>query len=324
MTSLNTKWQKLCLIGAMVSFPFVLNGCGAVLLGGASAGATTKVAQDSRSISTMYYDEEVERKAYEILKSNSLLSNPENLSISITTFNGNVLVTGQTINKDYLKWVVREIEQLEHVRKVYNYATLQKPVSAGVVSNDTYITSQVRGRLLLGKDIKSNRFKVVTENGNVFLMGIVTRDEAKRAINETLKIEGVRKVYHIFDYIEVQSYTANGAQSEENIVVTPVKGSESNYQHPDQVRYTIPNQTQNSSYVPPVTQQQNGGAYIMDEPQPTPTTNVQLAPNPNYQAPQQSIVPQAAPVQNGGAYLIEDTSANTGTVDLLAPAQPVY
>lgn len=302
MSLSNAQWQKLVLISAIAGLPFMLNGCGALVFGGASATASTQVSQDSRSISTMFYDEGIEQKAYEILKSNSLLSKPENLSISITAFNSNVLITGQTINKDYLKWVVRQIEQLEHVRKVYNYATLQKPVSASVVSQDSYITSQVKTRLLFGKDINSNRFKVVTENGNVFLMGIVTHDEAKRAINESLKIDGVRKVYHIFDYIEVQSYTTNGAQAQENLVVTPVKGSRSDYQNPNQQTYrktapvgvqnetlpsnyqtqtqSLPQQStqQNSSYVPPVNQQQNGGAYIIEETEPVGYQGDLLAP----------------------------------------------
>lgn len=286
MSSSKATWQKLGLVGAMVTLPLMLNGCGALLVSGASATASTQVTQDSRSISTMFYDEGIEQKSYEILKSNSLLSNPENLSISITSFNSNVLITGQTINKDYLKWVVRQIEQLEHVRKVYNYATLQKPVSAGIVSKDAYITSQVKGRLLLGKDINSNRFKVVTENGNVFLMGIVTHDEAKRAINEALKIDGVRKVYHIFDYIEVQSYTTNGAQGQESLVVTPVKGRSSDYQNPNQPMYRSnttqmpnnqPQMQKNSSYVPPVNNQQNGGAYIIEETTPIGTSDL-LAP----------------------------------------------
>ena len=113
-----------------------------------------------------------------------------------------MLITGQTINKDYIKWCVKQIEKLEHVRQVYNYATLQKPVPASVISSDSYITSKIRTQLLFGKDINSNRFKVVTENGNVYLMGIVTKDESKRAINTVLGISGVRKVYHIFDYME--------------------------------------------------------------------------------------------------------------------------
>lgn len=251
------SWKKLALVGACcVAMPLMLNGCGLIIAAGAGGAGVAAVQQDSRSIYNMAYDEGIEQNAYRFIKSNSVLSKPEDLRIAVTAFNGNVLITGQTINRDYLKWVVKQIEGLEHVRKVYNYATLQKPVPSTVVSSDALITSKIKTQLLFGKDINSNRFKVITENGNVFLMGIVNRDESKRAINTVLGIEGVRKVYHIFDYIDDTVYKGNGAQVEEKITVSPQKGSASDYQKPQR----------NSSYVPPVQNQQNGGAYIMDEP----------------------------------------------------------
>ena len=251
------SWKKLALVGACcVAMPLMLNGCGLIIAAGAGGAGVAAVQQDSRSIYNMAYDESIEQNAYRFIKSNSVLSKPEDLRIAVTAFNGNVLITGQTINRDYLKWVVKQIEGLEHVRKVYNYATLQKPVPSTVVSSDALITSKIKAQLLFGKDINSNRFKVITENGNVFLMGIVNRDESKRAINTVLGIDGVRKVYHIFDYIDDTVYKGNGAQVEEKITVSPQKGSASDYQKPQR----------NSSYVPPVQNQQNGGAYIMDEP----------------------------------------------------------
>ena len=251
------SWKKLALVGACcVAMPLMLSGCGLIIAAGAGGAGVAAVQQDSRSIYNMAYDEGIEQNAYRFIKSNSVLSKPEDLRIAVTAFNGNVLITGQTINRDYLKWVVKQIEGLEHVRKVYNYATLQKPVPSTVVSSDALITSKIKAQLLFGKDINSNRFKVITENGNVFLMGIVNRDESKRAINTVLGIDGVRKVYHIFDYIDDTVYKGNGAQVEEKITVSPQKGSASDYQKPQR----------NSSYVPPVQNQQNGGAYIMDEP----------------------------------------------------------
>ena len=247
------KWAAVgacCLV-----MPFVLNGCALAIAGAAGAGGAAAVHQDNRSLYNMAYDEGIEQQSYRLIKSNSLLSKPEDLRISVTAFNGNVLITGQTINRDYIKWVVKKIEGLEHVRKVYNYATLQKPVSARVVSSDSYITSKVKAKLLLGKDINSNRFKVVTENGNVFLMGIVNKDESKRAINTVLGIDGVRKVYHIFDYIDDNVYQGNSGEHEGPINVTPQKGNSASYQRPQR----------NSSYVPPVENKQNGGAYIIEE-----------------------------------------------------------
>ena len=118
-------------------------------------------------------------------------------------------------------------------------------------------------------------------------MGIVTKDESARAINTVLKISGVRRVYHIFDYIEEQKYQGNGAQEEENILVSPQKRGQNTYNKPvrssnyqdysnsdgtyaPQQRYG--SHEPSSTYVPPVQQQQNGGAYIMDDPAPQSTS----------------------------------------------------
>lgn len=338
--SSKSSLSKLALIGAVATMPFLLNGCGLLLVGATTTAATTSVTEDSRSISTMVYDEDIEQQSYKILKSNSLLTKPADFSISVTAFNGNVLVTGQTINRDYLKWVVRQIEGLEHVRKVYNYATLQAPVPASVVTSDSYITSQIKTKLLFGKDINSNRFKVVTENGNVFLMGIVTRDEASRAINTVLGIDGVRKVYHIFDYIEVQQYNTNGAQQNEKIVVSPVKGDKATYSAPANSRSY--NYDYNPNYVAPsadtgpvyskgsaAVQNANYGYSNTDygtspaqltQPQAQPAVAPAAAPVAN---PQPVVNPQPATnSQNGGAYIIDDAPISPNIQDdagLLTP-----
>lgn len=277
-----SQLNKLLLLVAVVAMPFALNGCAGVLLAGAASATTATVAQDSRSLSYMVYDEKIEQDSYAILQSNKLLTKPDDLRITITSFNGNVLVTGQTINRDYLKWVVHEIEKVEHVRKVYNCATLQKPVPPSVISSDALITSKVKTQLLFGKDINSNRFKVVTENGHVYLMGLVTRDESRRAVNTVKQISNVREVRVIFDYIEVKDEKGNAARTKENIVVTPVKTNEKGSS-------TYHRSAVSSTYVPPVQNKQNGGAFIVDENQSAPVSGVSsnagsdlLAPSSQY------------------------------------------
>lgn len=303
-------WRKMLLVGSCaLTFPLLLNGCGALLVTGAGAGA--QVAQEDRSIGTMMYDEKVEQESYKILKSNTLLSQSKDMSVTVTCFNGNVLLTGQTINKDYIKWVVKQIEKLEHVRRVYNYVTLQAPVPASVVTSDTMITSKVKTQLLFGKGIDSNNIKVVTENANVFLMGIVTRDAGTRATNEALGVEGVRRVYQIFDYIQVPTYTTNGPQAEENLQVTPVKGKKSDYynqsrsgrtnygdsNHVVYDQYNYSSQGYNHPVQPTSGQAVGGNTQLQD--------SVYRPPVPVEDS---TYVPPVQSEQNGGAYIIDDNS----------------
>ena len=92
---------------------------------------------------------------------------------------------------------------------------------------DSYITSKVKGALLVGSKISSGRFKVYTEDSVVFLLGYVTRDEGARAINQARKIDGIKKIVPIFDYMD-QSGTPNssdGAPVVNGSSKTAVKGS---------------------------------------------------------------------------------------------------
>ena len=100
---------------------------------------------------------------------------------------------------------------------------------------------------------------------------LLLRTSLNRAINTVLGISGVRKVYHIFDYMEKKIYKGNEGRSNDRYSVTPEKGSKSSYVAPQR----------NSSYVPPVQNQQNGGAYIVED-APMDGTSSLLAPSDNY------------------------------------------
>ena len=206
---------KLIAIGAFCSVPFIMSGCAAVAVGAATGTTGAIIGSDSRTIDSMFYDETIEQNAYKIFKENEKLSKKDDFSVSVISMSGNVLLVGQTINSEYFNSCLEKIKRLDYVRKVYNFVTFKQPVSAGVTANDTYITSKIKTKLLFGENIRSGRFKVVTEDSMVYLLGYVTRDEAIRAVNEVQKIDGVKKIYTIFDYME-KIYSCEGHYLKKN------------------------------------------------------------------------------------------------------------
>lgn len=239
--------QRLLMIGLMAASPLAVTSCVAVVAGAAGAGATAAVTADSRTIDNMAHDENIEQEGYKILHSNKILSREDDFSVGIYSMSGNVLLCGQTTNEDYIAWCAQEIGKIDYVRNVYNYVQIKKPISASAVANDSYITSKIKTNLLFASDVRSARFKVVTEDSDVYLMGLVTQDESRRAVNEVLAIEGVRKVYTIFDYLSGQ------ANLEETGYVTTDK---------IQIERAGSN---SSTYVMPANSSQNGGAVIVEE-----------------------------------------------------------
>lgn len=252
--------QKILLAGLFAGMPLVLNGCLTAVVAGASGTAGAVIGSDTRTINVMVYDETIEQRGSEILRSNPLLSNKDDFNVSIYSMSGNVLLTGQTTNMDYLKWCIGQIRQQDYVRHIYNYVTNKKPVSASVQASDAYITSKIKSKLLFGKQINSGRFKVVTEDSEVFLMGFVNSDEATRASNLARSTEGVSKVYTIFDYLNESQLTTRPHQDDSLVVRRVDSGSAASSS--SQV-YSSPGAS-SSTYITPVDDSANGGAAIVE------------------------------------------------------------
>lgn len=248
------KLKQALLLSAFAGLGLTtLSGCATLFVGAAATTAGVAISSDSRPIEVMAYDDAIEQDSYKILKSNKILSNSEKFSVAAVVVYGNVLLVGQSTDMNYLNWCVGEIKKLGHVRKVYNYVENKLPVSAQTVANDTLITSKVKAKLLLSDNVKSGRFKVYTEDSNVYLMGYVTRDEAKRAINQVLTINGIKKIYTIFDYFDQP--TLNADKPTNDIVVQPVD-----------IQNTNQNVYNNNSAATGNTQTiNNGGAVIVDD-----------------------------------------------------------
>lgn len=174
-----------------------LAGCTTVL----EATHDGPIQQDpgKRSLGTYMDDQKIEtittvniNKAHPDLKA---------ANINVNAFNGVVLLTGQVADNDLRLLAGRTAQQVQNVRQVYNEIQVRGNVSFLASSSDAWLTTKVKSNLLANKEIDSGRIKVVTENGVVYLMGLLTRAEAERAADVTRGIGGVQKVVKAVEYI---------------------------------------------------------------------------------------------------------------------------
>lgn len=171
-----------------------LQGCFPVVATGVGAGAL--MVADRRTSGTYIEDQGIELKA--MTRLNDKFN--DTVHVTVTSYNRNVLLTGETPTET----VKNEVEQL--VRTVPNVASVLNEIAIGPLtpfsshSNDTYITSKVKGRMIEANKFPVNQVKVVTENGVVYLLGIVTRQEADDAVDITRTTSGVKKVVKVFEY----------------------------------------------------------------------------------------------------------------------------
>ena len=187
------KLIYLALAGVVVA---QLQGCAAVVVGGAAVGAS--VAVDRRTTGVYVSDQEIEVKAMERLSK----AYPEKTnSISATSYNKQVLLTGQVQDDATRSGAAKLVKEIPDVRNVFDELAVGTVSSFSTDASDATITSNVKARLLAEDKVPSGTIKVVTESGVVYLMGLVTQAEAKAAAEVASSSSGVAKVVTLFEYI---------------------------------------------------------------------------------------------------------------------------
>jgi len=173
----------------------LLQGCFPVVAGGAVAGAA--IAADRRTSGAYVEDQGIE------WKTSSRLSERfgDAIHINVTSYNRNVLLTGEVPNETIRAEIERIAASVENVRGIINEAVVAGNSSLTARGNDTLITSNVKARFVDGQRFSANHVKVVTEANVVFLLGLVTRAEADAASEIARTSQGVRKVVRVFEYI---------------------------------------------------------------------------------------------------------------------------
>jgi osmotically-inducible protein OsmY len=123
--------------------------------------------------------------------------------VSVATFNNVLLLTGQVEKPDQKMGVNQLAKEKSGASEIYNFTTIEKPTSALVRMSDSWITSKIKAQLRAIDDVDPTQIKVVTENGVVYLMGIVPPTQADIAVEVARTTAGVQKVVKIFSYLHI-------------------------------------------------------------------------------------------------------------------------
>jgi osmotically-inducible protein OsmY len=190
--------RLLKLILLAVSLTIVLNGCVPVIAGGAAAGGLA--AADRRTSGAYVDDEGIEWKTHKEI--DNQLRNK--VHVNVTSFNRNVLLTGEALDEETKKQAEAIAKEVSNVRNVTNEMQIGLASAVADRSRDSYLTSLVKGKMYKENRFPPNYVKVVTEASVVYLMGMVTRQEAEDAVEIARSIDGVEKVVKVFEYVIVE------------------------------------------------------------------------------------------------------------------------
>ena len=182
----------LCLIGVPA-----IQGCVGVAATGSVAGGMA--AHDRRTPGKYIDDEIIELKVLLAINQDGRMASQTH--VNVTSVNGLVLLTGEAPGESLRKRITEIARNVPAVRSVQNEVALQAPSTLVSRTSDTLVTGKVKLALLQDEGLGATRVKVVTERGNVYLMGLLRQNEANRATEIARRIPGVQRVVVVVEYI---------------------------------------------------------------------------------------------------------------------------
>jgi len=186
------KLSTLILIAALAP---ALQGCFPVIAGGVGAGIS--LANERRTSGIFVEDQGIE------LKAQSRLSEKlKDAHVSVTSYNLALLMTGETPTPTIRAEAESIVQAIPNVRQVFNEVAIAPVSSFSARSNDSFLTTKVKGRMVEANKFNIIHVKVVTEASVVYLLGIVTRKEAEVATEIARTTTGVSKVVRLFEYLD--------------------------------------------------------------------------------------------------------------------------
>ena len=174
-----------------------LTGCGSILATFESNSIEDEPGE--RSLAEQVLDESIETKA--IVNIRAANAAFDDLGFLVVSYNGYLLIAGEVPNqglKDEASAVVREIEG---VRRIYNELVIGPKSTSGTEANDVWLTTKIKTALLTDSEVPSLRVKVVTENSVVYLMGLLSTEEANRTAAAAADVDGITRVVRLFELI---------------------------------------------------------------------------------------------------------------------------
>ena len=190
-----TDFKPMVKLAAVISLTLLLQACAAAVVAGGASAVTS--ASDRRTLGSQIDDSSIVVKAERALDANKMLK--EKAHINVNSYNGILLLTGQAPTQDLVDTASQLVQGIQGIRDVQNQIRIGNPISFTTRSRDSWITTRVKGLLVADKEVSALNIKVITESGEVFLMGLVSSSEADKAVEIARHVNGVSRVVKAFE-----------------------------------------------------------------------------------------------------------------------------
>ena len=178
-----------------------LTACAALVVGGVAA--TGMAVHDRRSVGTVMDDNILRVRVRDTLYGQEFLN--DDVRIKVQAHNGWVLLAGEAIDNERVAQAEKVVSEIEGVRRLFNELAPMERRGAGQASADKWLSTRVNGSLTGIRDLPgfdATRVKVTSTRGTVYLMGLVSHEEAKHVIERARTVRGVERVVTLFEYLD--------------------------------------------------------------------------------------------------------------------------
>ncbi|OUV99129.1 MAG: hypothetical protein CBD16_08735 [Betaproteobacteria bacterium TMED156] len=209
---INFRFSRTLIIIILCST--IVSGCFPVVATSIVAGAVA--VSDRRTAGIILEDETIEIKF--IKEKINRYSSNKSISISATSFNRTVLLTGWVPSENFKQEVAKLTAKIENVRHIINEINIGPPATSATFGKDVILTAKVKASYIDEKNLSGIVVKVKTESSVVYLMGIVSEKEASLAADIASRIVGTKRVVKAFEIVtdeEIRRLESN-VQSEKN------------------------------------------------------------------------------------------------------------
>lgn len=170
----------------------LLQGCAAAVIGATVGG--TAVALDNRGVNRQLDDTELRLRMSSALQESNAFAEQR---IKFVAYNGDILLYGQAQSESISRQAEQKARNIDGVVRVYNQIRVGETANLVARADDTWITTRVKALFLRDQEFEISGIKVITENNEVFLLGIVDRASADQAIDIARNVRGVQKVIDV-------------------------------------------------------------------------------------------------------------------------------
>jgi osmotically-inducible protein OsmY len=177
------KWLVLVLAG-------LLQGC---ITGSNGLGL------EGRSVETIQNDDQITQIATNMIATDQALTNKAH--IVAVSYNYVLLLAGEAPTEELRQQAVELVKKVPNIKRIFNQIIVAQPISLLTRSKDTSITANIRARMLATTNLKSNNFKVVTDDGTVYILGLATRQQGDIAAKVVQDSSGVKRVVKLIEYL---------------------------------------------------------------------------------------------------------------------------